>query len=62
MTNHEMVGEYVTERDTAPLASLTDVRVETLTGDDADSFRLTFSFAPNEHFSNAVTLGCCCFC
>lgn len=45
MTNHDMVGEYVTERDAEVLACLSDVRAETLTGDDAGGFRLTFSFS-----------------
>jgi nucleosome assembly protein 1-like 1 len=44
MTNHDMIGEYVTERDAEVLAALSDVRAETLTGDDAGGFRLVFSF------------------
>jgi nucleosome assembly protein 1-like 1 len=45
MTNHDMVGEYVTERDAEVLACLTDVRAETLTGDDSGGFRLAFEFS-----------------
>ncbi|GBF96552.1 hypothetical protein Rsub_09135 [Raphidocelis subcapitata] len=52
MTNHEMVGELVTERDAEVLAYLTDVRVTSLTGEDAGSFRITFEFAENPFFSN----------
>lgn len=44
MTNHDMIGEYVTERDAEVLACLSDVRSETLTGDDAGGFRVVFSF------------------
>jgi hypothetical protein len=54
MTNHEMVGELVTERDAEVLAHLTDVRVSSLTGDDAGSFKLTFAFSANPYFSNKV--------
>jgi hypothetical protein len=39
------------------LAYLTDVRVESLTGEDAGSFKLVFSFAQNPFFSNAVRNG-----
>lgn len=45
MTNHDMVGEYVTERDAEVLAHLSDVRAETLEGDESGGFRLVFSFA-----------------
>ncbi|KAI8466552.1 MAG: nucleosome assembly protein-domain-containing protein [Monoraphidium minutum] len=52
MTNHEMVGELITERDAEVLAHLTDVRVVSLTGEDAGSFRITFAFSDNAYFAN----------
>lgn len=36
------------------LSYLTDVRCAPLTGDDAGSFRLTFAFRENPHFTNAT--------
>ena len=36
------------------LSNLTDVRVTTLTGDDAGSFTLTFTFSDNPFFGNKV--------
>jgi hypothetical protein len=36
------------------LAYLTDVRVASLTGEDAGSFKLSFTFAQNPFFSNTV--------
>jgi len=57
MTNHDMIGEYVTERDAEVLAHVTDVRAETLEGDEAGGFRVAFLFAWPEGtppaFSNA---------
>lgn len=58
-----MLGEYVTERDADVLGYLTDVRVTTLTGDDAGSFKLEFAFRENPFFTNTVSgdspgLGC----
>jgi hypothetical protein len=47
----------VTERDAEVLSYLADVRVASLTGDEAGSFRLTFSFRENPHFTNKVR-GC----
>lgn len=54
LTNHDMVGEYVTERDAEVLAYLSDVRVRTLTGEDAGSFALDFAFRQNPFFTNEV--------
>lgn len=59
ITNHDMLGEYVTERDAAVLSYLTDVRVSSLTGDDAGSFRLEFTFKENPFFTNKVSWRCC---
>jgi hypothetical protein len=42
------------------LAYLSDVRVTSLTGDDAGSFRLTFTFSENPFFSNKVWGGRLC--
>lgn len=39
------------------LSHLTDVRCTPLTGEDAGSFRLTFTFAENSYFSNKVRAG-----
>ncbi len=39
------------------LRHLTDVRTEVLTGEDAGSFRLVFTFEQNPYFSNKVTAG-----
>jgi hypothetical protein len=44
----------VTERDAAVLSFLADVRVASLTGDEAGSFKLTFSFRDNPFFTNKV--------
>eukprot|EP00878_Enallax_costatus_P016212 GHUV01017005.1.p1 GENE.GHUV01017005.1~~GHUV01017005.1.p1 ORF type:complete len:194 (+),score=73.91 GHUV01017005.1:117-698(+) len=49
-----MLGEYVTERDAEVLSYLSDVRVTTLTGDDAGSFKLEFEFKENPYFQNKV--------
>ncbi|KAF8057726.1 NAP1 [Scenedesmus sp. PABB004] len=54
ITNHDMLGEYVTERDAEVLRHLADVRVATLTGEHAGSFRLEFEFSQNPHFTNKV--------
>jgi Nucleosome assembly protein (NAP) len=54
MTNHDMLSEYVTERDAEVLTHLTDVRVVSLTGEHAGSFRLDFTFSQNPFFSNAT--------
>lgn len=57
LTNHDMVGEYVREQDAEALSYLTGVRVVSLTGDDAGSFRLEFEFRENPFFSNKVRPG-----
>lgn len=54
MANHDMIGEYVTERDADVLSNLRDVRVVSLTGDDAGSFRLEFQFEKNPFFTNEM--------
>eukprot|EP00879_Flechtneria_rotunda_P006760 GHRR01007104.1.p1 GENE.GHRR01007104.1~~GHRR01007104.1.p1 ORF type:complete len:348 (+),score=127.01 GHRR01007104.1:91-1134(+) len=54
ITNHEMVGEYVTEKDAEVLSYLTDVRVSTLTDDKPGSFRIEFRFRQNPFFTNKV--------
>jgi hypothetical protein len=57
MTNHDMVGEFITEVDSEVLAYLTDVRSSSLTGDQAGSFKLSFHFRENPFFKNKVGLG-----
>lgn len=57
ITNHDMLGEYVTERDAEVLSYLSDVRVTTLTGEDAGSFKLEFAFKDNPFFQNKVADG-----
>uniref|UniRef100_A0A383V5W6 Nucleosome assembly protein n=1 Tax=Tetradesmus obliquus TaxID=3088 RepID=A0A383V5W6_TETOB len=54
ITNHDLLGEYVTERDAEVLSYLADVRVASLTGEEAGSFKLTFSFRDNPFFTNKV--------
>jgi len=54
MTNHDMVGEFITEADSGVLAYLTDVRSTSLTGDHAGSFKLSFYFRENPYFKNEV--------
>lgn len=55
IVNHDMVGEYVKEQDAKVLSYLSDVRVEHLTGEDAGSFKLVFSFSENPFFTNKVS-------
>lgn len=54
ITNHDMLGEYVSERDAEVLVHLRDVRADILTGDDAGGFKLVFTFDKNDNFSNTV--------
>jgi hypothetical protein len=54
MANHDMIGEYVTERDAEVLSHLRDVRHISLTGDDAGSFKVEFHFNKNPFFTNEV--------
>jgi hypothetical protein len=54
MANHDMIGEYVTERDAEVLSHLRDVRHISLTGDDAGSFKVEFHFDNNPFFTNEV--------
>lgn len=49
-----MVGEYVREQDAEPLSYLADVRVVSLVGEDAGSFKLEFEFRENPFFTNKV--------
>ena len=64
MTNHDMVGEFITEADSGVLAYLKDVRSTSLTGDHAGSFKLSFYFRENPYFKNEVSIrparGCVC--
>jgi len=55
IVNHDMVGEYVKEQDAKVLSYLSDVRVEHLTGEDAGSFKLVFSFSENPFFTSKVS-------
>lgn len=47
----------MTERDAEVLSYLADVRVASLTGEEAGSFKLTFSFRDNPFFTNKVSQG-----
>jgi nucleosome assembly protein 1-like 1 len=55
ITNHDLLGEYVTERDAEVLSYLADVRVSSLTGEEAGSFKLSFKFRENPFFTNTVS-------
>ena len=52
MNNCMVVSSNITEKDEVILKSLTDVQSETLPEADGVGFRLTFTFAKNEFFSN----------
>ena len=51
MKNHRRVAEFIEEQDCEALEHLVDVSVTT--SDDCKSFKLVFSFSPNEFFTNA---------
>ena len=51
MKNQISIAELITDRDEAPLKSLTDIRMEYL---DQPGFRLIFEFSENEFFSNKI--------
>jgi nucleosome assembly protein 1-like 1 len=57
LRNHESFGEQITEKDAAVLASLLDVSCAPLPEKDSEGeeqfgFQLTFTFGPNDFFSN----------
>ncbi|KLO16280.1 NAP-domain-containing protein [Schizopora paradoxa] len=54
LQNHIGISELITDRDTAALKNLTDVRLEYLTSGDQPGFKLLFVFSPNEFFENEV--------
>ena len=59
LRNHECFAEQISEKDVAVLASLVDVTSAPLPpadgeGDEQFGFTLTFTFAPNDYFSNAT--------
>ena len=52
LVNHPLVGQLVEDEDHAALASLIDIKVEY--NDLYSSFKIIFSFAENEFFTNKV--------
>lgn len=53
LTNHELIGDQITDRDAEVLKYLTDIRYDVLTGPDY-GFKLMFHFADNPHLTDKV--------
>jgi len=54
LTYHPATRDYITAADAEALEALTDIRVEV--SEDFTAFKIYFSFAENDYFSNTVIL------